>query len=424
MILANAKNTPRKHHYHDQGGLLLTLAPNSSKMEPMKYIPRLLEKALRHHLSRGKSILLLGPRQTGKTTLLDRINSDWTLSLVPSANRLRYERDPALLSAEIELLQKRIKKSPLVVMDEIQKVPSLMDTIQDMIDRKQAQFLLTGSSARKLRRNSSVNLLPGRLVTLHLDPLVHQEIPEASLETLLLQGSLPGIFTLNDKSDAEADLRSYVEAYLEEEVRAEALVRQMGPFARFLELAGLESGKIVSFRAMSRDLGVSHTTIASYFEILEDCLVAERVDPVTRSTTRKKLSKSSRYLIFDLGVRRLCTGEGTRLTPTRMGELFEQWVGLELIRYGRLDGNARTRYWRDLDGAEVDWVLEKHRSYTPIEVKWSEAPSQRDARHVETFIKEYPEARRGFIVCRTPRPFAASEHVTAIPWQDLPSLFE
>lgn len=124
---------------------------------------------------------------------------------------------------------------------------------------------------------------PRRVVTLHLDPLVHQEIPKASLETFLLHGSLPGIFTLDSETDREADLRSYVEAYLEEEVRAEALVRHMGPFARFLELAGLESGKIVSFRAMSQDLGVSHTTIASYFEILEDCLIAERVDPVARA---------------------------------------------------------------------------------------------------------------------------------------------
>lgn len=389
----------------------------------MGYIQRILEKSLRHHVSRGKSVLLLGPRQTGKTTLLARMESDWTLFLVPSANRLRYERSPSLLTGEIELLKKRLKKVPLVVIDEIQKVPSLMDTIQDLIDRKQAQFLLTGSSARKLRRNSSINLLPGRLVTLHLDPLVHQEIPQASLETLLFHGSLPGICTLDDEADKEADLRSYVETYLEEEVRAEALVRHMGPFARFLELAGLESGKIVSFRAMSQDLGVSHTTIAAYFEILEDCLIAERVDPVTQSTTRKKLSKSSRYLIFDQGVRRLCTGEGTRLTPTRLGELFEQWVGLELIRYGRLEGNTSVRYWRDLDGAEVDWVLEKHRSYTPIEVKWTDAPTGRDARHVETFIKEYAQARQGYIVCRTPRPFSISAKVTAIPWQELPSLF-
>src|SRR5207249_8621651 len=136
--------------------------------------------------------------------------------------------------------------------------------------------------------------------------------------------------------------------YLEEEVRQEALVKRMAPFERFLELAALESGRIVNFSGMASDVGVSGPTIQGYYELLVDCLVAERIEPITRSVTRKKLTRSSRYLLFDLGVRRLCSGEGSRLGRERLGELFEQMDGLELIRACRLHApGARVRFWRD-----------------------------------------------------------------------------
>jgi len=393
-------------------------------MEGMKYIERGLEERIGHHLERGKSVLLLGPRQTGKTTLVARLPADLRLSLVQPDVRQRYERSPGQLTAEIEVVRARARHwPPLVILDEVQKVPVLLDVVQDAIDRKIARFVLTGSSARKLRRGGTVNLLPGRLVTLHLDPLTLAEHPEQNLRTLLLYGSLPGIRAERSAADREADLRSYVETYLEEEIRAEALVRNVGTFARFLELAGLESGNIVSFRGLSQELGITHTTVAGFYEILHDCLVAERVDPLTRSRTRKKLTKSSRYLIFDLGVRRLCANEGTRPHRDRLGQLFEQFVGLELIRQSRVARHEpRVLFWRDPDGPEVDWIVERRGELRPVEVKWTDAPDRRDARHLETFLGEYPEARRGFIVCQTPRPVRISERVTALPWQDLGSV--
>ena len=375
------------------------------------------------HLRRGKSVLLFGPRQTGKTTLVGRLPADLRVSLVAPDSRQRYERAPAQLSAEIEALRTRRRgQRPLVVLDEVQRVPALLDAVQDAIDRKLARFVLTGSSARKLRRGGHVNLLPGRLVTLYLDPLSLGEHAEPDLHKLLLYGSLPAIRAERRDAHREADLRSYVETYLEEEIRAEALVRNVGTFARFLELAGTESGNIVSFRALSQELGIAHTTVAGFYEILEDCLVAERVDPLTRSRTRKKLTKSSRYLIFDLGVRRLCANEGTRLQRDRMGQLFEQLVGLELIRQSRVARQAtRVLFWRDPDGPEVDWIVERAGELRPVEVKWTDVPERRDARHLETFMAEYPEALSGFIVCRVPRRTRISERVTALPWQELHS---
>jgi predicted AAA+ superfamily ATPase len=395
-------------------------------MEPMQYIARALEPELHRHLGRGKSILLLGPRQTGKTTLLERLDADLRLSLVPPDVRQRYERSPAQLAGEIAAVTPTgRRRCPLVIVDEVQRVPALLDVVQDAIDRKLGQFVLSGSSARKLRRGDAVNLLPGRVVSLRLDPFTLRERAESNLSHLLLFGSLPGVRPQDRPADAEADLRSYVETYLEEEVRAEALVRNVGTFGRFLELAGLESGRIVSFRALSQQLGVSHTTVAGFFEILEDCLVAERVDPLTRSRTRKKLTKSSRYLLFDLGVRRLCAGEGTRLPRDRLGELFEQFVGLELIRQARMAPRPTTvRFWRDPDGPEVDWVVDQGSACWPVEVKWTDAPTPRDARHVEVFLREYAGARRGFLVCRVPRRARVTERVVALPWQELGAVLD
>lgn len=391
----------------------------------MKYIPRALEKLLAAALARGKSVLLLGPRQTGKTTLLRRLPAALQISLVSPAVRQRYERNPGLLSAELEALpaQRKNGPRPLVILDEVQKVPPLLDVVQDAIDRKLAQFVLSGSSARQLRHGRRVNLLAGRLIPLHLDPFLWNEYPRPNLEQLLLFGSLPGIATTSKADDRETDLAAYVRGYLEEEIRAEAVVRNVASFSRFLELAGLESGRIVSFRALAHDLGIAHTTVSSYYEILEDCLVAERVDPISESKTRQRLTRSSRYLLFDLGVRRLAAGEGTSLHRDRLGELFEHFVGLELLRLCRLAKKpTRIRFWRDPNGPEVDWVLDEAGHYTPIEVKWKTDPGLKEARHLQVFLNEYPQAKRGYLVCRTPRRYQISPGIQALPWQELPSL--
>lgn len=390
----------------------------------MQYKPRLLEPSLKHHLQRGKSILLLGPRQTGKSTLLEQIPNDLTVSFLLPKIRQRYEKSPSLLAEEIRLLATKTNKMPLVLLDEVQKIPVILDVVQELVDKKTAQFILTGSSARKLKRGGSINLLPGRVVTLRLDPFVYEEFPESSLELRLYFGNLPGIVQVESETDREVDLESYVETYLEEEVRAEALVRNIGSFFRFLELAGLESGNIMNFRGLSQEIGISHTTVASYFEVLEDCLIAERIDPITQSTTRKKLTKSPRYLLFDLGVRRLCAGEGTRLAPKRLGELFEQYVGLELLRHARLSHpKTKIRFWRDPDGPEVDWIVEREQHYIPVEVKWTEKPTIQEARSLLIFLEEYPEkARHGFVICRTPNPLELHPKITAIPWQQIGTL--
>lgn len=386
---------------------------------------RSIAPELTRHLARGKSILLLGPRQTGKTTLLRGLDADLAISLISPGVRQRYERDPALLAGEIRALPRRRvrgKRGPLVIVDEVQKVPALMDVGQELIDSGEAQFVFTGSSARRLRRGHAINLLPGRVVALRLDPLMIEEDVPRQLDEVLLFGALPAIRTEAQARDKHADLRSYVETYLEEEVRQEALVRNMGAFSRFLELAGQEAGRIVNYSKVSQDVGVSAVTVQAYYEILSDCLVAERIEPITSSASRKKLTKSSRYLFFDLGVRRMAAGEGTRLNPARMGELFEQFIGLEIVRFCRAHApRARVRFWRDPDGPEVDWVVDHEGAYLPLEVKLTAQPSSRDVRHLHVFLEEH-KARQGIMVCTAPRAVRLSKTVTAVPWQDLPAI--
>jgi len=392
----------------------------------MKNINRVIEFRLRQALERQKSVLLLGPRQTGKTTLVETLKPDLLLNFLRPEVRQRYERAPHLLGSEVEALAGRVRgHKPLVVLDEVQRVPELVNAVQDLVDRRVARFVLTGSSARKLRRGPGVNLLPGRLLPLRLDPLSLAERIPPTLEEVLLDGSLPGIALVSDDAAREEDLRAYTTLYLEEEVRAEALVRNLGRFSRFLQLAALEAGNISHFRGIAQELGVAHTTVAGYYEILEDCLIAERIEALSESRTRKKLTKSPRYLFFDLGVRRAAADEGRRLPPRVLGALFEQFVGLELLRATReVSAHLKIRFWRDPDGPEVDWIVVGEDRWVPVEVKWSDAPADRDARHLQTFLNEYPKAREGFVVCRTPRRFKITPQITAIPWQEIHSLVE
>jgi predicted AAA+ superfamily ATPase len=389
------------------------------------YLHRLLETQLANVLEREKSVLLLGPRQTGKTTLIQQIPSDKQFTLANPKDRLRYEKEPFLLTSEIEALKTSTKK-PLVVIDEIQKVPLLLDAVQDLIDRKIAKFILTGSSARKIKRGSNINLLPGRIIPLRLDPITHLEFTDfyPSLQDVLLHGALPEILLEKNQSNVETLLDAYVTLYLEEEIRAEAMVRDLGHFARFLELAASESGKIVNFSKLSQEIGVAHSTIANYYQILEDCLIIERVEPLTLSSTRRKLSKSQKYLFYDLGVRRLAAHEGTRLPRDQLGYLFEQYVGLELIRMIRLfHPRFFLKYWRDPAGPEVDWVIDMGKTYIPIEVKWTETPTLQDAKHLQVFLKEY-SAKNGFIICQTPHVMKLNENIYALPWKKMMEIFK
>ena len=206
--------------------------------------------------------------------------------------------------------------------------------------------------------------------------------------------------------------------HLEEEIRREALVRDWGAFVRFLTLAAAESGDVVNFAAISQESGISQPTVKSYYELLEDMFVGFKVQAFSKSA-RKNLLSTPRFFFFDLGVRHAAAG----LRPSRNivravgGPLLQQWVGIELWKRITYLGDGTLFHFRTKDGAEIDFVLERKGQYTPIEVKHTERPTPKDARHVLTFLSENPRrARHGFVVCRVPRPLALHDRVTALPW--------
>ncbi len=390
------------------------------------YIPRKIEQKINEALNRKKSILLLGARQTGKTTLLDNIKADLYVSLAQPIIRQRYEKDLSLLLGEIEALNTSDTKLPLIIIDEVQKIPDVLDLAQDLIDRKKARFILTGSSARKLKQPHKINLLPGRVVSLELSPLTVTELPKdkINLEELLLYGTLPGIITQPKPQDKETDLISYISTYLEEEIRLEALVRNIGSFSRFLELAASESGNITNFRKLSQEVGVAHTTIAAYYQILEDCLIAKRIEPLRQTKTRRRLTALPKYLFFDLGVRRLSANEGVKLPLEYIGSLFEQFIGLELTNSANLVSERyKVYFWRDVYGhCEVDWVMDKQGLYIPIEVKLTKNPTIKNAQHLQTFLTEYKNTEKAYIMCTAPRKIKLSDKIYALPWQEISEL--
>jgi len=400
-------------------------------------IRRNLEKEITGSIAQRRSFFLLGPRQTGKTTLLDHVAGQHgqvlTYSFLQIPIRQRAEQRPEFLRQEVEAAMPK-----MVVLDEVQKVPEILDEVQYLIDKHKITFLITGSSARKLRRKN-VNLLAGRAITYRLDPFDVEERKSflkhvSSVDTLkniLTYGDLPEIALLTERHQTklvENLLRSYIETFLEEEIRMELLIRKLGVFGNFLRLAAEMSGKILSFRELSQDLGISHHTISSYYAILQDCLIMEKIPPLIPSSTRRRLSKSHKYLMFDIGVRNAASQTLAREGVNReeWGRRFEEWIGLSLLRFLRSRNLRGTvHYWRDHNGPEIDWVVEYKDRWIPIEVKFLADPLPKHIRHLETFMDENKKtARKGFVIFLGERPRKLTEKITALPWFELPAVFE
>jgi predicted AAA+ superfamily ATPase len=395
-------------------------------------IERFLKKRVQDILDNRISIMLLGPRQTGKTTFIKALLDDTDYleyNFMESRVRRRFERNPSLIIDEIEGAGKSI-----IFIDEVQKVPEVLDNIQILIDEQKRTFAITGSSARKLKRKG-INLLPGRTVSLRMDPLYREEYAEnlsgkgrETIKDILKFGELPRIFTLTTegKRDIATELLySYVNTYLEEEVRAESLVRNIGAFSKFLKLSAEESGRIISFRNLSQDIGVPHQTISEYYRILEDCLIADRIEALVPASQRGKSVKSPKFLFFDTGVVNAAAEVlGTaEYTSEYWGGLFEQWIGLTILRFIKIYGyKAKLYYWRDYSSREVDWIVEYRDKWLPIEVKWSDTIKKSAVRHITYFLDNFSaKADEGYVVFTGTNPTRIKENVTAVPYTDLVS---
>lgn len=378
-------------------------------------IKRDIQIIIQKQLKKGKSLLIMGPRQVGKTTIVKTFKAQIEINLATNSERLKYEKSPELLTQKVLAL----KQKPLVYIDEIQRVPSLFNEIQVLLDDHKAQFILTGSSARKLRSDIDQNLIPGRLINLRMDVISINE-QENSIQEILSFGQLPRILSESEDDQKSLELRSYVENYLDEEIRKETRIRQMAPFIRFIELAAIQSGKVTNFSEISKELGPTIPTIQNYYKMLEDTLIVDRIDPYLKNASRKKLTKSSKYLFFDLGVRRVAAGESQTFLPDRKGDLFEHLVGNEILKWIRSHAyDVKLFFWRDPDGPEVDWIIQHENRLLPIEVKLKSSPKESEAKHLFTFMNEYPAAKSAWIVCSSENSYLLNKSVKVVPFNQM-----
>ncbi len=376
-------------------------------------IPRL------QHPLRSSSFFLFGARGTGKSTLLGHLfeteKALWVDLLDPEQEN-RYALRPGEL---LEQIRAGLDRFDWVVIDEIQKVPKLLDVAHSAIEAHGIRFALTGSSARKLKRDS-VNLLAGRAFVYHLFPLTSTELGDGfDLTKAMHYGTLPGLQTFSNDDERKAFLRAYALTYIKEEVWAEHLIRKLDPFRRFLSVAAQSNGEIVNYSNVARDVGTDHKTVSSYFEILEDTLLGFLLEPY-HTSVRKRQRQAPKFFFFDPGVTRALGGLlNVELVPGTygFGRAFEHFVLLEMVRlnsYGQKD--YRFSYLRTKDGAEVDVIVERPGGCPAlVEIKSTDHVDERDIRSLTQFLPDFPNAD---LLCFSRDPVRKQiGDVLAVPWQ-------
>jgi len=364
-----------------------------------------------------QSFFLFGPRQTGKSTLIKSSYTKdiWAVDLLLTDNFLRYSKEPASFGKEA-LAAVKNRKIKTIFIDEIQRVPILLNEIQHLMQESKCQFIMTGSSARKLRRGGA-NLLGGRAVERFLYPFIYAEIKDRfDLDDVLLFGTLPSLLNKN-KEEKYDILSAYVNTYLKEEIQNEGIVRNLGGFSRFLDIAASQIGDLVNFSSISRECYVSTKTVQSYYEILEDTLIGFRLNP-WRKSVRKRLSAQPKYYLFDTGVTNAILKRlKSNLDPVIKGDLFEQWILSETIAAIQYSKSEATPYfWRTNHGAEVDLLIEKHgKIIAAIEIKSTANIAGSHLSGLRAFREEHAKVP-AFVVSRAPRQFEL-ENVHILPWK-------
>ena len=355
-------------------------------------------------LLKQRSCFLFGPRQTGKSTLIRQQLADVrTYNLLDQTLFLRLSRNPALIREQLA------PETRLIVIDEIQKMPALLNEVQLMIEEQGIRFFLTGSSARTLRRKG-VNLLGGRARSRVLHPFVSAELGDHfRLQRALEFGLLPSIY-FSDSPDE--DLAAYAGDYLKEEVAAEALVRNIGAFSRFLEVAALSHGRMINFAQIASDAQVPAATVREYYGILKDTFIAHEI-PAYTETRRRKAVSTSKYYLFDIGLARHLQGRrGLPLGTAEYGEAFESFVLQEIKAFCDYHLLGPPGYWRSKSQFEVDFVVGK----LAIEVKAKKAVSNRDLRGLMA-LREENMLSHFVVVSLEPMPRQVNG-IDILPWRE------
>ena len=369
-----------------------------------------IKRILNIQLPPGQSAFLWGPRKTGKSTYLkkaysnslyfDFLKTDLALELTKRPSLLR-ER---LLAASIEDL-----KLP-IILDEVQKVPKILDEVHWLIENRNLSFILCGSNARKLKRGQA-NLLGGRAWRYELSPFVSAELKEIDLRRALNHGMIPDFYL---KENYKKSLQGYVQDYLMEEVFGEGLIRNIPAFARFFDAVGYSHGEMLNYSNIARDCGVDAKTVREYFQILADTLMGRFVEPFKKRQSRQVITRAPKFYLFDVGVAGALT---RRFIPEKrgaqFGKAFEHFIFMEIVAYSSYSEiDFPIRYWRTKTGYEVDFILGD--GEVAVEVKSSNQISRKDMRPLLAFSEEF-HPRQASIVCNESEE-RRSGKVKIIPW--------
>jgi predicted AAA+ superfamily ATPase len=368
-------------------------------------------RRLNFALPAGQSAFLWGARKTGKSTWLrQRFPSSIYYDFLRTDVMLELARNPSLLREQLLAKDPAALKEP-IVLDEVQKVPQLLDEVQGLIESHGLRFVLCGSSARKLKRGQA-NLLGGRAWRFEMHPLVSAEVPEIGLLQALNRGLIPAHYT---QEQYRRSLRAYVQDYLKEEVFAEGLTRNVGAFSRFFDAVGYSHGELINYSNIARDCGVDSKTVKEYYQILVDTLLGYFVEPFKRRQSRQVIGKAPKFYLFDVGVAGAITQRDIpQPKGEQFGRAFEHFIFMELVAhrsYSELE--YPINFWRTKSGLEVDYVLAG--GEVAVEVKGSARVSQPDLHALDSFAAEF-KPKHALLVCNEKEERLVGA-VRVVPWR-------
>lgn len=372
----------------------------------------MITRNLHINLPKGQSAFLWGARKTGKTTLLrTRFPHSIVFDFLRTDLFLEVNKRPAILRERLLAADRNALQQP-IILDEVQKAPGVLDEVHWLIENEGLQFILCGSSARKLKRGQA-NLLGGRAWRFELHPLTSAEIGELDLLRALNQGLIPAHY---EPDSYQKSLTAYVQDYLKEEVFDEGLTRNIPAFTRFFDALGYSHGELTNFAKIARDCGVDAKTVRGYYEIVADTLLGRWVEPFRRRSSRQSITQAAKFYLIDVGVagriqhRRIEEERGTEF-----GKAFEHFIFMELVAYlSYADLELPIRFWRTKSGLEVDFIIGD--ADLAIEVKSTHRVDTKELNSLAAFAESF-QTKRCLIVTNEPAPRRVKE-IDLIPWRE------
>jgi len=351
-----------------------------------------------------KSFFLFGPRSTGKSTLIrNQLKNAKVYDLLKAKTYKDLLKNP-------ELIEQEYSGEDVIVIDEVQKLPSILDEVHRLIEEKKFKFLLTGSSARKLKHGGA-NLLAGRAWSASLFPLTSSEIDDFNLLRCLNFGTLPQVYTSNDPLE---ELESYVSTYLQEEIKAEAVTRNIQAFSEFLDIIALANGNEINYESLASDCQISPNTLKNYLQILDDTLLGFSLPAFTKTKKRKSITRS-KYYLFDIGVTNyLANRSKIKLKSKEFGEVFEHFIILEVrayLSYSRT--KSKMSYWRSTTKFEVDLLIDNNFA---IEIKGTDNVQAKHLKGLNA-LKEENIFSKYLVVSNDPKKRLLDGGIQVLPWK-------